>query len=708
MVKIKHNWKKLIALVALVCMLFPNTVLASEQTSTYTTYTFNADGNAVNSPDAYQFVEEYDGETLGVGSLNKPSDLYIDSQKQIYIVDKGNNRIVVLNPDFTVKTTVGPFEATLSGDLITDNFNNLSSVYVTEKGHMYVADTDNYRVVEFDENLKFVRQIGCPNSKILGDDYVFAPVSVVVDSSDRIYLMVQNENQGIVELEADGSFIGYYGAQKVEQSIFDWFKSLFMTKEQKSRIARIIPRTYNSMTIDDNDFVWLTSNSLTIYQRMNYMKSKSSKDAPIKRLNPSGTDVLARQGEYAPGGDLLEVSSLVDVAIKDNGVYSLLDNTRNRVFTYDEGGNLLYAFGGSGTQDGCITLAAAVSYFGDDLVVLDAGDGVIVRYGMTDYARNIQSAILADEEKDFEKSINYWEKVLEDNHNLGLAYKSMGENYLRLGEYSTAMEYYKNASETDGYSKAFQYVRAELVKGNFFIIIGAFLLLLVLWLLFKSWVNKENKKMYAVGTKQSLKSELLYAFRAIYHPFDGFWEIKTQKRGTVRAASIILFMVILTFCYKEVGTGYLFRTVPIEQVDIPVVILKVLIPLVLWCLASWGLTTLFDGKGSIKDIYIMSCYSMFPLIFTNIITTVMSNGMTLAEGDFISFISTIGFVWMVGLMFVGSMVVQDYRFNKNLGMIVASIVGMAVVLFLALLFVTVGQKMVDFFIALYEEITFRL
>ncbi len=63
---------------------------------------------------------------------------------------------------------------------------------------------------------------------------------------------------------------------------------------------------------------------------------------------------------------------------------------------------------------------------------------------------------------------------------------------------------------------------------------------------------------------------------------------------------------------------------------------------------------------------------------------------------------------MVGLMFVGSMVVQDYQFNKNLGMIIASIVGMAVVLFLALLFVTVGQKMIDFFIALYEEITFRL
>lgn len=708
MVKLRHNWKRLIALLAIVCMLFPNTVFAAGQTSTYTTYTFDVNGYAVNSPDAYQFVEEYDGRTLGIDELNKPSDIHVDSQGQIYIVDKGNNRIVVLNPDFTVKKIVGPFVATLSGDLITDNFHNPSSVYVTEKGHMYVADTDNNRVVEFDENLKFVRQIGCPNSKILGDDYVFTPTAIVVDSSDRIYLMIQNENQGIVELEANGSFIGYYGAQKVEQSFFDWIKTLFMTKEQKSRIARTIPRTYNSITIDDKDFVWLTSNSLTIYQRKKYMESKSSKDAPIKRLNPSGSDVLARQGEYAPGGDLLEVSSLVDVAVKENGVYSVLDNLRNRIFTYDEGGNLLYAFGGSSTQDGCITQAGAIAYCGNDILVLDIGDGTIVRYGMTEYAKSIQNAILADEEKDFEKSIEHWSKVLEENQNLGLAYESMGENYLRLGEYEKAMEYYKNASEKDGYSKAFQYVRTELVKENFFVVIGVFLLVLVVWLFFKSWVNKENKKLYPAGTKHTLRSELLYAFRAIYHPFDGFWEIKTQRRGTVRSASIILFLVILTFCYKKVGTGYLFRSIDIEQVDIPIVILKVLIPLLLWCISSWGLTTLFDGKGSIKDIYVMSCYSMFPLIFTNIITTVMSNGMTLAEGDFISFITSLGFVWMVGLMFVGSMVVQDYQFNKNLGMIIASIVGMAVVLFLALLFVTVGQKMVDFMMALYEEVVYRL
>jgi tetratricopeptide (TPR) repeat protein len=461
------------------------------------------------------------------------------------------------------------------------------------------------------------------------------------------------------------------------------------------------------MAIDDKDFIWLTSNSLTVAQRKNYMTSKSSTNAPIKRLNPSGLDVLSRQGTYAPGGDLLEVSSLIDVAVKDNGIYSLLDDSRNRIFTYDSGGNLLYAFGGTGTQDGCMTLASALAYLGDDLIALDMSDNVIVRYSMTEYAYNIQNALLADDEKDFEGSLKYWGTVLEENQNLELAYKALGNSYLRNGYYKEAMEYYKNADDKEGYSKAYQYVRADYVQDHFGLVVGIIVLILAVWLVFKKWVDKENQILYAVGTKQTLKSELLYAYRAIYHPFDGFWEIKMQQRGSVRSASVILAMVVLSFCYQEIGTGYLFRTTRIEEVDLFIVILTVLIPLLLWCLASWGLTTLFEGKGSMKDIYVMTCYSLFPVFFTNIITTIMSNGMVLAEQDFMTFISSLGFVWMAGLIFAGSMVIHDYHFNKNVTMVIASIVGIAVIMFLALLFVNVGQKMIEFFIGIYEEIIFR-
>lgn len=708
----RQRWKNVLALLIFAAMFLGNVQgVCAQQMVTYTTYTFDVYGEPSESPAAYEFAREYAGTDLRVGALSNPSDIFVDKQQNIYIADTGNNRIIILNPDFTLKNNLEKFINPDPAYAATDNMDSFASpsaVYVADNGHMYVADTERNRIVEFDEETKFVREIGCPQSEILGENYSFKPVSLVVDSSGRFYVMIKNENQGIVELASDGSFIGYYGAQEVQQTIFDWFSTLFMTKEQKSRIARVIPRTYSGMAIDSRDFIWLTNNSLTVDQRMAYMTSKSSSDAPIKRLNPSGKDVLVRNGKYAPGGDLMEVSSLVDVAVKDTGVYSLLDNTYNRVFTYDENGNLLYAFGGVGSQDGCMTLASSLAYLGDDLLVVDSEDAVIVHYKMTNYGRALENALIADDNKDFEASLNYWGEVLKENQNLELAYKAMGNNYLRNGYYEKAMECYQNAYDQEGYSKAFQYVRTEYVKDHFFLVIGIFLAVLILWILFKKWVNKENKKLWSYNDKHTLKDELLYAWRAIYHPFDGFWEIKKQRRGSIRSATVILALVILTFCYKEVGTGYLFRTQDVEYVDLTMVVLNVLIPLLLWCVASWGLTTLFEGKGNMKDIYIMTCYAMFPLIFTNIITTIMSNGMTMAEGDFIVFISYLGYAWMLMLIFAGSMVIHEYLFGKNLMMIVSSVVGMGVMMFLAVLFVTIGQKMIDFFVAIYEEVAFRL
>ena len=120
---------------------------------------------------------------------------------------------------------------------------------------------------------------------------------------------------------------------------------------------------------------------------------------------------------------------------------------------------LLYAFGGKGTQDGVVTLASAVAYLGDDLLVADVEDGVIVHYAMTDYGKALENALMADDDKDFDKAVEYWSQVLASNQNLDLAYRALGNDYLRNGYYEKARECFENASDQEGDSKALQYVR---------------------------------------------------------------------------------------------------------------------------------------------------------------------------------------------------------------------------------------------------------
>lgn len=694
-----QNWKKRVAcaaaaVAAMGSLLLMKPITAMAQQSPYTTYIYESTGYAVQTPEAYEFAAEYAGEDLGAGALKGVSHICTDSTGRILVTDSGNDRVLVLDSRFQML-------AELTG------FNGPQASYVAGDGHIYVADTNNGRIVEFDEDYQKVREIGAPKSEILGSNYSYKPAYVVVDSANRIYVMSSNENRGILELSAEGEFIGFFGAQSVKANILDWFKTMFMTKEQKKRTEKIIPRTYSGMTIDSSDFIWVTSNSIDQDRRLQYMESKESDDAVIKRLNPNGKDVLARNGFWAPGGDLGQLpSSIVGVAVRENGTYTLLDDSHNKLFTYDSDGNLLYAFGGTGAQDGLMTRAAAVAYLGDELLVVDGGDGTIVRYRMTDYGRALDQAIEADRNRDFELSTQYWQAVNDQSQNHDLAYEALGNNYMRNGYYEEAMENYYNANDREGYSRAYKLVRTQYVKEHFLLVIAVPVILLALWLLFRKRVNAANKILYPIGTKHTLKDELFFAFRVIYHPFDGFWDLKRENRGSIRSATVIMAMVLFTFWYKAVGTAYLFRED--QDVNIIMALLNVIIPFFLWCIVSWGLTTFLGGEGSMRDIYIMSAYSMVPLILTNIPVTLLSNVVALEEEQFLTFFVQLGYVWMVLLLLLGSMVIHDYRFGKNILNVIFSLAGMAAVMFLALLFVTLGQNIIEFVVGIYEEVVFRL
>lgn len=604
-------------------------------------------------------------------------------------------------------------------------------VFVTEDGTLYVADTGHERVVKMDHSgegwdrasFTVSATFYCPESSTLKEDFIFKPQNLVVDSAGRIYVNVKNVNSGIMQLSADGEFMGFFGAQKVQGSVVDWFLQLFQTDEQRAQAVRTVPRVYNNITIDSKNFVWVTANSMDDFDLVSHLSSADSGTAPVKRLNPSGTDVLVRNGNWAPGGDIPwsteDVSSIIDVAVKgDTGIYTLADDKRNKLFTYDGDGNLLYAFGGTGAQLGVFRQIGAVAYQGTDLLVLDKQTGSITRFKQTDYATAVEDALAADVARDYEKSETCWKQVQKLNSNFDLAYVGLAKGYLRTAAqsdqdqareyYQSAMEYYKLARNTEGYSKAFKEYRSLYVRENLLLVLAVPVVIIVLIYFAIRAVNKVNAKLHVTGTKTTLKEELCFGWRAIFHPISGFWEIKREKRGSMRAAVIFLALAVVAFCFQATGTAYLFTDVSVENVSLLQQAANVLVPVVLWVLASWSFTTLMSGEGSMKDIFIALCYGLIPMILLLVPVTLLSNVCSLDEEAFLIFFRSLGYGWMCLLIVFGSMVVQDYTFSKNLLTVILSIFGMAAIMFIVLLLISLTGKMWGFFETIYREIAYRL
>lgn len=674
----------------------------------YTTYTYAQNGTPRTSPTVYTPVTNVDSLYMGLETpIDDPRDLFVDPDQNVYIVDAGNNRVVVLDKNYKLSFIIQDF---VNDQGIPDSFSNPSGVFANDK-QIYVCDTDANRIVVFDRQGNFEKILGKPTSALFGEDSIYKPVAIAVDQYDRIYVISSTTYQGVIVLTSEGDFTGFIGAQNVTYSAWDVIWRTFQTEEQRKASAQYIPTEYNNICVDTDGFIYVTSSSITAAQQYAQLRSKSAKYSPVRKLNAAGSEIMKRLGYFSPSGEVNvmrdTVSRIIDVAVGPEGTWSIIDEKRQKVYTYDQNGNLLFAFGDSGGQLGNLTSVEAVVYQGDLMLLLDKSDDLFTVYRRTEYGDALITALALENDRKFDEAIEQWEEILTRNSNFDLAYIGIGRSHYNDGDYAKAMEYYKAAYDTENYSAAFQEVRKQWIEDYFIVIPLAVIVAVVLWFFCSKYVNKKNKATALKVGKKTYWEELIYVFHLIVHPFDGFWDLKHEKRGSVRGATTILLLTIIAFYYNSIGRGYIMN--PTNQYStIFAQAGSVLLPLALWVIANWCLTTLFEGEGSFKDVYVATCYALFPMVLTLIPATLFSNIVLANETGILTLLVNIGYIWTFILIFFGAQVTHDYTLGKNIIMTVATIVGMAIVMFIGILFTSLISNMVSFVTNIIVEIQYRM
>lgn len=199
-----------------------------------------------------------------------------------------------------------------------------------------------------------------------------------------------------------------------------------------------------------------------------------------------------------------------------------------------------------------------------------------------------------------------------------------------------------------------------------------------------------------------------YAKHVIFRPFDGFWDLVHEKRGTLGAAHTFLFLFLLTRVLTLMFTNFQFIDAPLQYINIYEQCASLLIPFLILCLANWCLSTLFDGKGHLADIYMAMCYALVPYILIQLPLILVSHMISFDEAAYYNVMMSVSLIWCAFLVYVGLLEVHEYTPSKTLVFIVATIFGAMVILFLILVFFSLLSDALAFFISLYREIAFRL
>lgn len=439
-------------------------------------YNYDKWGEAVPSQAGYTAEYYVTGDEMGAGALNSPSDIFFADDGLFYIADTGNNRIIAVDGDLT--HTVRVYDNFTMPDGSETALKSPSGIFVGE--NIYIADSENSRILVSDKAGNVLNEITKPDSEIYDSQKSFMPQKVTADRAGNIYAVLNNITTGSAVFAPDGSFSGFYGADSVQSTagiISNYISDMFVSDGKRARRSRSIP---TSITNFDTygDFIFTCTSS--------------RKDA-VKKLNPSGDNIFSGReitfGDYTPMYDTsqnrLMASEIIDIDISADGCINCLDRTAGRVFQYDEDCNLLFIFGGTGKQTGCFQQVSAIESANGNIYVADSMKNTVTVFAETDFGAVVHKAVDFYNDGYYEQALEPFKEVLRRDGNYRYAYKGMASAFLRKGDYESSMKYARLADDRNIYGKAFEGYRREFIRENTGYIFSAVVLLITAVIFFR-------------------------------------------------------------------------------------------------------------------------------------------------------------------------------------------------------------------------------
>ena len=500
-------------------------------TNNSTVYIINEEYKMEFSFDLLKITEEVQEKLAEYYGVSMDPTQFTDKQiTSADSIEKSTRRCPFFNASFDGGNTYEPAVVCYGADgicvagnyiYIADKYNsrilrvNVSEGYVVDEVFLTPNDIIFYQLSDigkYDEDGKLIDQ---------SVRTTYLPSKIAVDRDGRVYTIASSTYEGIIEYNSNGEFNRFLGKNLVTKR--SWWTFL-LTDAQYETLSSNNPNQFTNLIIDDRNLIYATAkpdSNATVAQQM------------IKLINTSGSDVLKRNGYVKPDGDVKYTqfvkpavtgpSIFVAIDSNDARIYSALDQTRGRIFTYDDEGNLLYISAEKGSLANTLQTPVGLKYFNNNqgqeyVLVLDQGSKSLLVYETTEFGKLVNEATSLYLNNKIDQAKLVWEDVVKMNSNYELGYIGIGKSILRdansendkelqLAKYKEAMEMFELGHDKEYYSDAYKQYRNILIKDNFSIMMTGFVLVLAFTVTLKVFKAKQKKDLLKAQKEASEDNE---------------------------------------------------------------------------------------------------------------------------------------------------------------------------------------------------------
>ena len=669
----------------------------------YETYTYwegvqENERNAAYSRPVYEVAQVLDAAGLRTAEFKELKDICTDRSGNVYLLD-ASSRILVLDGQYAPVRELGAIRD--GSESLT--YEDANSVYVHTDGTLFICDTEHARVLHCTAEGELIRTYLLPDSPIIPEDYEFRPLHAVMDARGYTYILSDGSYYGMLLYDAEGGFMGFYGANEVTSGIAGTIRNiwnrLFVSDEKKSNTARTLPYVFVDVAVGSDGLLY-TATGFT---------AKNENRGQVKKLSPgTGKNILDSESvnftddrvntTYNDGDPVNQ--NIVGLAVDDENFLYCLESQYGRVYIYDKECHMLTAFGGglqNGTQSGTFQSARALALNGSDVLVCDGMNGTVTVFRRTAFGDRLLAAQTQTLDGDYTAAKENWQQLIRSDENCQPAYRGLARAYLAENDYETALSYARSGYDRETYALAFELKRQAFVNDHFALLFTGALLLAAGIIV-----------LIVLGRRQKLprvqNPELRLWGYSLVHPALAFERVKEQGQGSLVLCGITVAAYYVASVLQVLCGGFMFTYYDAESFNSLLVLLRSVGMVVLFVVCNWMVCTLMGGRGRLREIAVVASYSLLPLILEMLLRLVLTNVLLPDESAFLGILHTAALLYAAIMLIAGLVKVHDYSFSRLVGTGVLTVLGMAAVIFLLVMVCLLFQQLYGFLATVMMEL----
>lgn len=694
----KHIYRFFVGIFILCMVLSVSFTVSAEipyESYTYWTDVGSSNKSVYNRP-MYYVNKTLSAADIGISEFTKINSICTDDSNRVYILD-GSSRIVILDSNFNLIGEIG-----LIGG--TESYNDASSIYVY-KDAIYICDTKGKRILQSTLKGELIDCIYLPESSLIPEEFTFNPSGMVIDEYGYMYVLSEGSYYGALLYDPNKNFLGFYGANTVNASLSSVLANiknrLFPNNEKNANTAQRLPYTFVDIEIDDKGFVYTCNGYTNLSDRKGQIR-KLSPGTGSNILGSSAVNFVDEETNTSYKSGIMAKQNLIDIEIDSNDFIYALESVHGKVFIYDSDCNILSVFGtgmGSGTQSGSFVLPTGLTLIndGEKIAVTDCETNLITLFEINDFGKEVKRLISLTKKGDYEETKDGWNKILTLDSNFQPAYAGLARAYLDEGDYKNALNCAKLGYDRDTYSVAFEYQRQMFVD-RYFIPLFLGLVLIVVGII--AWLVISTKRKTVLIKNQELRLMLTSPI----HPSNNFTDIKEKHLGSVGLAVLLVVLYYVSTVLQTLSGGFLFTLYDPMSFNSLFVLARTVGLVLLWVVSNWLICTLMGGNGKFREIIIVTCYSLIPLIVEKFIRLVLTNVLVPNEAEFLAILDVIAMLYFILMMIVGLLKIHDFSMSRLVGTSVLSILGIAAIVFLVIMLIILLQQFWGFIVTVATEL----